>query len=86
MLQPDSYPCEERDRAEKIKAEKYELQKNYESEFQNALVCEKEEVCCINWKVYITVTEQRNLISGFPVPDKEISGEDYNGRDSRRNS
>lgn len=44
MLPPESYPHEERDRAEEMKIERYKLQEKYESEFKNVLVREKENV------------------------------------------
>lgn len=44
MVPPESYPHEERDRAEEMKIERYKLQEKYESEFKNVLVREKENV------------------------------------------
>lgn len=44
MLQPDSFPTEERDRANSLKSSKYILQENYQSEYEATLIKEKEDV------------------------------------------
>ncbi len=44
MLQPDSYSTEERDKADELKQSKHEIQQKYETEYQEALVKEKENV------------------------------------------
>lgn len=44
MLEPDSFPTNERELAERSKLERYELQERHEQEYQEALIREKENV------------------------------------------
>lgn len=44
MLQPENFSTEERDRANALKSTKYALQEKYQSEYEAALVKEKEDV------------------------------------------
>ena len=61
MLQPENYQSEERDRAEKMKSLRYEIQEKHEMEYREALTREKEEVSIDNTYVMNDPNTERLL-------------------------
>lgn len=47
MLEPDCFPTEERELAERLKLERYEIQQKHDQEYQDALIREKENVILV---------------------------------------